>query len=74
MTIFRRTIFIGVLIYLTGNLGAQSFLEQYGFGQVQPEADVVGQGMGGITVLPMGLRNAHFSLPASWHRARRTKL
>lgn len=74
MTIFRRPIFIGVLIYLTGNLGAQSFLEQYGFGQVQPEADVVGQGMGGITVLPMGLRNAHFSLPASWHRARRTKL
>ncbi|MCH7528931.1 MAG: hypothetical protein IH972_05205 [Candidatus Marinimicrobia bacterium] len=74
MSIFRRTIFLAVLTSLAGTLGAQSFLEQYGFGQVQPEADVVGQGMGGITVLPMGLRNAHFSLPASWHRARRTKL
>ena len=70
----RRTIFIVVLIFLAGGLRAQSFLEQYGFGQVQPEADVVGQGMGGITVLPMGLNSSHFSLPASWHRTRRTKL
>ena len=74
MSAQARTIFFVVLTSLAGSLGAQSFLEQYGFGQVQPEADVVGQGMGGITVLPMGLRSSHFSLPASWHRARRTKL
>lgn len=70
----RRIIFIVVLIALAGGLQAQSFLEQYGFGQVQPEADVVGQGMGGITVLPMDLRSSHFSQPASWHRVRRTRL
>ncbi len=70
----RRTIFIVVVIFLAGGLRAQSFLERYGFGQVQPEADVVGQGMGGITVIPMDFKSSHFSQPASWHRVRQTRL
>ncbi|MEE9465577.1 MAG: hypothetical protein V3W14_08425 [Candidatus Neomarinimicrobiota bacterium] len=58
---------------LAAGLSGQSLLESYGFGQPQPEADVVGQSMGGISVLPMVRGSSHYSLPASWHLIRRTQ-
>ncbi len=65
------------LILLCGSLvislPGQSVLERYGFGQVQPVADVVGQGMGGISVLPIGRGKPNFALPASWYLVPKTR-
>ena len=53
---------------------AQSDWELSGFGMFQPPADVVSQGLGNITGMPGGPDGILLAGPASWHRARVTRL
>ena len=52
----------------------QSALGIYGFGMVQPPADIISQGIGNITAIPIDASEYLYALPASWQNIRSTQL
>ncbi len=63
-----------ISLFAVCTLQAQTGLEMFGLGLPQDGYDAVGQGMGGLTVVPAGGKNYFSSSVASWHRIDLTRL
>ena len=63
-----------VLISWSLPVTGQSGLGIYGFGMVQPPADITSQSIGNITAIPVDASEYLYTLPASWQNIRSTQL
>lgn len=70
----KRLISTIISFFAVCTIQAQTGLEMYGFGLPQDGYDAVGQGMGGISVVPAGGKEYFSSSVASWHRVDLTRL